>query len=63
MSEYEDIEVEGVDPGDYPDFVDLCSECCAEPDRAIGPQGHAWSDVGICPKCREHCRFVDPDNG
>ena len=22
MSEYEDIEVEGVDPSDYPDFVD-----------------------------------------
>jgi len=33
------------------------SNCCGEPDRPIGIDGPSYSDLEICPKCRDHCDF------
>ena len=40
------------------------SSCCGAPDRCTTPvgvkdEGPYYYDVGQCPKCKEHCEFVD----
>ena len=42
------------------DYNMLVSDCCGASDCEIsGGHGEGWVDVGICPKCREHCEFVE----
>lgn len=33
------------------------SYCCAAPDRSNGDM--TYSDIGICPECKEHCEFLE----
>lgn len=35
------------------------SECCLAEDRAIGEDGPDFSDLGLCPKCRDRCEFIE----
>jgi hypothetical protein len=35
------------------------SECCGAKDGESVEDGPAWSDIGICPECRDHCEFVE----
>jgi hypothetical protein len=37
------------------------SDCCGALDGEATEDGPSWSDVGICPDCREHCEFVDEE--
>lgn len=37
------------------------SDCCGAHDGACGIDGPDFSDVGICPECREHCEFVEEE--
>jgi len=42
------------------------SNCCWRLDRLVSEDGPAFSDVGLCPQCKEHCEFVlcmDPPCG
>jgi len=40
--------------------VELFSDCCNAEDRATDIDGPYYSEIGICPECKEHCEF---DNG
>ena len=42
--------------------VELVSDCCGAEDGPVSIDGPSWSDVGICPDCREHCEFVEADD-
>lgn len=33
------------------------SDCCSAPATELYSE-----DLGICPECKEHCEFVDPDD-
>jgi len=33
------------------------SNCCGAEDRLISEDGPSYSDIGVCPKCKEHCAF------
>ena len=37
------------------------SNCCSVADRLQSEDGPSYSDIGICPKCKEHCEFVNED--
>jgi len=37
----------------------MISECCSAPDGSTSIDGPTWSDLGICPECRDHCEFVE----
>ena len=37
------------------------SNCCGSEDGATSIDGPSWSDVGICPDCREHCEFIEAE--
>ena len=39
----------------------MISECCGEEDTCISIDGPSYSDIGICPSCKEHCDFVDAE--
>jgi len=39
------------------------SDCCGALDGEATEDGPSWSDVGICPDCREHCEFVEEEDG
>lgn len=34
------------------------SNCCWRPDRLVSEEGPTFSDIGLCPQCKEHCEFV-----
>ena len=36
------------------------SECCGAPDGSTTEDGPSWSDIGICPECKDHCEFIEP---
>lgn len=36
------------------------SNCCEAEDKQITINGPDFSDVGICPNCKEHCEFELP---
>lgn len=38
------------------------SNCCGEVDRLSDINGPDWSTLGMCPRCKEHCEFVDIDD-
>lgn len=38
------------------------SNCCGAENDAITLDGPSWSDIGICPDCREHCVFGDEED-
>lgn len=33
------------------------STCCGVADTSVSMDGPDFSDIGICPKCKEHCEF------
>lgn len=35
------------------------SNCCGSQDCLTNNDGPSWSDIGICPKCKEHCEFEE----
>ena len=35
------------------------STCCGVADTAISMDGPDFSDIGICPRCRDHCEFEE----
>ena len=37
------------------------SNCCGASDGPATQDGPHWSDIGICPECKEHCEFVKED--
>ena len=37
------------------------SNCCGVSDRLALPDGTTYSDLGMCPKCKEHCEFEELD--
>lgn len=37
------------------------SNCCGAEDRPCTIDGPSYSDIGICPDCREHCEFEEID--
>ena len=39
------------------------SNCCGEEDRLADINGPDWGDLGLCPRCKEHCDFVENDEG
>lgn len=39
----------------------LISNCCYEPDRDLGKDGPAYTDIEMCPECKEHCEWVDSE--
>ena len=39
----------------------LISNCCSCPDSSMSIDGPEYSDLGICPDCKEHCEFVEED--
>ena len=39
------------------------SNCCGAEDGCTSLDGPSWSDIGICPDCREHCEFIEEDEG
>jgi hypothetical protein len=40
-------------------MVGLVSGCCGAPDGMITLDGPDYKDIGICPRCKEHCDWVD----
>jgi len=38
--------------------METYSTCCGEPNRAMGEDSADYSDIGICPDCRDNCEFV-----
>ena len=40
-------------------WTEVISNCCGERDKMMSQDGPNYSDVGLCPKCKEHCEFVD----
>ena len=38
------------------------STCCGVVDTGVSMDGPDHSDIGICPKCRDHCEFEGDDN-
>lgn len=41
----------------------MISNCCGAVDRLQSEDGPSFSDVGICPKCKEHCEFEKETKG
>jgi hypothetical protein len=39
--------------------VSKISDCCGSYDKIIGDDGPSWSDVELCPNCRDHCTWVE----
>jgi len=39
--------------------VSKYSSCCGEKDRAISIYGPDYSDVELCPQCKDHCTFEE----
>ena len=37
------------------------SNCCGEEDRLADINGPDWGDLGLCPRCKEHCEFIEND--
>jgi hypothetical protein len=37
------------------------SSCCGCPDSAIDIDGPEYSDLGICPDCKEPCDFIEDE--
>lgn len=42
-------------------MAEKVSNCCGAEDGATSLDGPSWSDIGICPVCRDHCEFVEDD--
>ena len=40
----------------------IYSNCCGVEDRSVSEDGPEWSDIGLCPECREHCEFVEEND-
>ena len=40
---------------------DKVSDCCGAEDGPTSLDGPFWSDIGVCPDCREHCEFIEPE--
>jgi len=37
----------------------MISECCYAEDRAINLDGPMWSEIMICPECRDNAVFIE----
>lgn len=37
------------------------STCCGAEDGPAGEDGPNWSDIMVCPECREHCGFEEEE--
>ncbi len=37
------------------------SNCCGVADTGISIDGPDFSDIGICPECKEHCEFEEEE--
>jgi hypothetical protein len=37
------------------------SNCCGAEDGMARYDGPSWSDIGICPNCRDHCEFENDE--
>ena len=35
------------------------SDCCEAEDRAVDGSEADYSDIGICPECKDHCEFEE----
>lgn len=33
------------------------SQCCFEPDGMVSEDGPDWSDLGLCPRCKDNTEF------
>jgi len=42
--------------------MDKISNCCSVEDRAVSEDGPNWSDLCMCPECREPCEFVEEND-
>jgi hypothetical protein len=40
-------------------MAELVSGCCGAPNGMITLDGSDYKDIGICPRCKEHCDWVD----
>lgn len=38
------------------------SNCCGAEDRIDPISELKYSEIEICPKCQEHCRFIEQNN-
>ena len=38
------------------------STCCGVADTSVSMDGPEFSDIGICPKCKEHCELEEDEN-
>ena len=41
--------------------MNTVSTCCSAPDGPAGEDGPFWSDIGVCPDCKEHCEFTESE--
>lgn len=39
----------------------LVSNCCGAENRMMADFGSDYKEAEICPRCKEHCEFVDED--
>lgn len=37
----------------------MYSNCCDAKDCSVSENGPLYSDLGICPRCNDHCTFED----
>ena len=38
------------------------SSCCGIEDGCTSLDGPSWSDIGICPDCKDHCDFIEGED-
>lgn len=41
--------------------MEKVSDCCAAEDCPVSLDGPSWSDVDMCPECKEHCGWEEED--
>ena len=39
--------------------MEKVSTCCCAADGMVNEDGPDWSTLGMCPRCKEHCEFVE----
>lgn len=35
------------------------SNCCGAENRMVDVDGPDYTDIGMCPNCKEHCEFIE----
>ena len=43
-------------------IMEKISNCCGAEDRMVGYDGPSFSDMDICPECKDHCEFIEEED-